>query len=471
MKKKFYYFLLSVVVIYCMPIYANLPDSVVNQQVRLADIAFHKNEHTKAFSLYSECANEGNAKAINAVGVLKQHGWGTEKDEKGSIEWFEKAYSLGYEKAGYNLVQVYICGLGTDVCFEKALPYLRSMANQGNVWANAKLGYFYYKGLAVEQSYENAIKYFLIGAEGNDRNALYFLGLCYLNGYGVERDNVKAQYYLQKSENFGNTYSKKQLAEEAPENTVKPQKVRMQNTSDNEIPSAYRKIRNQKIDGKMNGEYTGKLITYDYSGKNILREVNLQLNIENISGNIVKGKWIEADSIKADFTAIKTDSSLQFIQTKYARTDYYNRKQAVTWLFDKAILEKTETSEACYLTGNIRLVSERTKETEKPMYISVQKTVVKEKSIDKNENNIKSRFVAYPNPVENALNISFDLNKPEAVKICLLQTTGAVYMVKDLGTLTTGKHTYTIDMNTPSGQYILVLQKPSGNNTTLINRK
>lgn len=469
--KKYYILLLFLAIIRAVPVCAALPDSVINQKIKLADIAFHKNEQTKAFSLYSECANEGNAKAINSVGVLKQHGWGTEKDEKGSIEWFEKAYELGYDKAGYNLVQVYICGLGVDVSFEKALPYLTSMANQGNVWANAKLGYFYYKGLGVEQSYENAIKYFLVSAEGNERNALYFLGLCYLNGYGVERDNVKAQYYLQKSEKFGNTFSKKQLAEEAPENTVKPQKVRMQNTSDVEIPSAYRKTRKQKIDGKMDGEYAGKLITYDYSGKNILREVNLQLDIENISGNIVKGKWIEADSIKADFTAIKTDSSLQFVQTKYARTDYYNRKQAVSWVFDKAILEKTETSETSYLTGNIRLVSERTHEPERPMYISLQKTKEKEKSVAKNENNIKSRFVAYPNPVENALNISFDLSKPEPVKICLLQATGAVYMVKDLGTLTAGKHVYTIDMDAPSGQYILVLQKPSGNNTTLINRK
>ena len=469
--KKYYILLFFIAVFRTIPIYAALPDSVINQKIKLADIALHKNEHTRAFSLYMECANEGDAKAINAVGVLKQHGWGTEKDERGSIEWFEKAYSLGYEKAGYNLVQVYICGLGTEVDFKKALSYLEPMANQGNVWANAKLGYFYYKGLGVEQSYENAIKYFLIGADGNDRNALYFLGLCYLNGYGVERDNVKAQYYLQKSENFGNTFSKKQLTEEAPENTVKPKRVKIQNTSTDEIPPVFKKIKRQKIDGKMDGEYAGKLITYDYSGKNILREVNLQLKIENISGNIVKGKWIEADSIGADFTAIKTDSSLQFMQTKYARTDYYNRKQAVSWIFDEAILEKTETSETSYLTGNIRLVSERTHEPERPMYVSLQKTKEKEKSIEKNESNIKSRFVAYPNPVEYALNISFELNKPEQVKICLLQATGAVYMVKDLGTLTAGKHIYTLDMDAPSGQYIFVLQKPSGNNTTLINRK
>ena len=98
--KKYYILLFFIAVFRTIPIYAALPDSVINQKIKLADIALHKNEHTRAFSLYMECANEGDAKAINAVGVLKQHGWGTEKDERGSIEWFEKAYSLGYEKAG-----------------------------------------------------------------------------------------------------------------------------------------------------------------------------------------------------------------------------------------------------------------------------------------------------------------------------------------------------------------------------------
>jgi len=447
---------------------STVSDSIVNSKLSLAYKLILSNGHERAYALFNECASAGSAIAVNAIGVMKQKGWGTPQDEAGSVQWFQKAADMGYAKAYYNLAQIYTKGLGVEQDFVKSNLYIQKLVDQNDPWGNFQLGYNYYKGLGVEQNYIKAIAYFKVAADKNNANAFYFLGLCYRNGYGVERDAGEAQYYLNKAAEKGHYYSQQELAEAIPENPVKAMHVKAQSSEAGDETTGFRKIVKQKIQGKLDGHYTGKVLVYDYSGKNVVRESNLEIRIDNMDDKKIYGRWIEADTIVANFEGLVTDSTLQFVQTSYARTDYYNKNQALVWKFKQALLEKTDLDGKSLLTGNVQLYSPLTKEPEKPMYITLQKVNLEEKA--EITPDISSRFLVYPNPFVTEMNVSFDLAVQEEVKVDIYSVNGVLKVTKNLGVLEVGRHDYVIDLDLPPAQYIILLQKKSGKLSTVINK-
>ena len=175
--------------------------------------------------------------------------------------------------------------------------------------------------------------------------------------------------------------------------------------------------------------------------------------------------WIEADTIVANFEGLITDSTLQFIQTSYTRTDYYNRKKPLVWTFKQALIEKTDLDSMSILTGNVQLYSPKTKEPEKLMYITLQKLNEEIKTPD-----TSSRFLVFPNPFIREMNLSFNLKKQEEVKVYIYSLKGILQVVQNLGILESGRHDYIIDLNLPSGQYIVQLIKKSGKSTSIVNK-
>lgn len=439
-------------------------DSIITANLRQANKLFGAGGHEKAYLLYRECADVGNAQAMNAIGILLQRGWGVAKDMEKSVAWFERAADTGYGKAFHNLTQIYAKGLGVEQDFAKAAYYAEKLIPYEPKTANFSLGYYYYKGLGVVQDYEKAVAHFLAAAELKSANAYYFLGLCYRNGYGVPRDEGEAQYYLQKANEMGHYYSKQELAEEMPETGTSPQRLKAKGVNNNEQSrQTFRKILRQNVKDKIAGKYSGTLTTYDYSGTQIIRETPLKIRFgaPDAFGNI-NGEWTEADTIHAAFEAVLTDSTLQFVNTSYARTDHYNKRQAVKWNFTKAVLEKTDIDGTVFLAGNIQMFSPKSKEPEKPMYISLQQTA-KETATE--------QLTAIPLPNGNDINISFDLEKPANANIKIYSLNGVLVFSEALGSLNAGTHRYAVDLNVPQGHYIVYLQKGNEKITTIITKK
>ena len=443
----------------------NEGDSEMLQKLRQANRLLTSGGEEKAYRIYSECANAGNAQAMNALGILLQRGWGVEKDEAASVEWFLKSAEAGYERANVNLAQVYAKGLGTEQDFEKAVSYVEKMQTTQPKWANFTLGYYHYKGLGVEQNYEKAVEFFQQASENGSENANYFLGLSYRNGYGVERKEGEAQYYLQKAARMGHSYSKQELAEETAETQVPAVRLLRRSLNENDDQKTFRRIKRQNLKGNFSGEYEGSLVTYDYSGKQIVRDVALKLTVSapDFQGKVF-GEWIESDSIKATFEAFVTDSTLRFENTSYARTDYYNRRQAVKWDFTRAILEKTETADEIFLAGNIQMFSPRTKEPEKPMYISLRQK-------KENRETDESKFTAYFMPFGNDVRISFTNDKAQDTLLKLYSINGQFLYEEDLGNLPAASHSYIVNLPLASGQYIMYLQQGSTTQTSLLIKK
>ncbi|MDR3328416.1 MAG: sel1 repeat family protein [Prevotellaceae bacterium] len=398
-------------------------DSIITAKLRLANTYFSAGGHEKAYLLYHECADAGNAQAMNAIGILLQRGWGVAKDEAASVAWFQRAAENGYGRAFHNLAQIYAKGLGVEQDFAKAVDYTEKLLPYMPKAANSRLGYYYYKGLGVKQDYEKAVAHFQQSAEMKSADAEYFLGLCYRNGYGVARNEGEAQFYLQKATEMGHHYSKEELAEEISETQVPAQRLQMKPA--NGMEQIFRKIMQQKVNGKIAGTYSGVLTVYDYSGRQIVREVPLKISFgEPDSFGDVNGEWTEADSIRATFEAVLTDSTLQFVNTSYARTDYYNKRQAIKWNFTKAVLEKADINGITSLTGNVQMFSPKSKEPEKPMYISLQQTASAAES---------EQLTVIPMLNGNDVNVSFALEQASNASINIFSLNGALVFFRNIG--------------------------------------
>ena len=80
--------------------------------------------------------------------------------------------------------------------YEKALPLLRSLVEQGDPQAEYYLGFMSERGNAVPQNYQEAAKWYRRAAERGHPHAQNNLGVLYKNGRGVEQDYVQAYQWF-----------------------------------------------------------------------------------------------------------------------------------------------------------------------------------------------------------------------------------------------------------------------------------
>ena len=192
-----------------------------------------------AFATFSQKAAEGNAEAMNALGMMYSKGMGIPVNEALAVEWFEKAGQNGYASAYYNLALYYKDGIGVPKDLTKTLAYYQKAAQAGYTTAWIRWGemykdgkgtpqdytqamnifiegaqngsaaclyaqgYLHYKGFGVPQDYSKAIALFEQADSKNYSMGTYMLGYCYQNGYGVTMDPAKAKTYFEKAAKQG----------------------------------------------------------------------------------------------------------------------------------------------------------------------------------------------------------------------------------------------------------------------------
>lgn len=90
-------------------------------------------------------------------------------------------------------------GFGVEKNDVIAVRWFRKAANQGDVISKYNLGLMYYHGYGVEQNYENALQFYLEAAEKGHANAQLNLGIMYYNGIGVIKDYKQAVNWYHKA--------------------------------------------------------------------------------------------------------------------------------------------------------------------------------------------------------------------------------------------------------------------------------
>lgn len=132
----------------------------------------------RAFQLFRQAADGGDARAMLALGNMSEDGEGTPKSYPGALQWYRMA------------------------------------AGRGNSTAMLMLGSMYYLGRGIPLDYNLAAEWFQKAADLGEPSAKYNLGEMYESGLGVDKKNVeKAKQLYQDAARLGNDEAKKRLAE------------------------------------------------------------------------------------------------------------------------------------------------------------------------------------------------------------------------------------------------------------------
>ena len=117
--------------------------------------------------------------------------------------WYQKAAEQGNVWAQFRLGWLYDSGQGVTQDYNKAVYWYQKSAEQGNAYAQHHLGYCYDEGHGVTQDYNKAVYWYQKAAEQGDAYAQNNLGYCYYNAQGVPQDYSKAAYWYQKAAEQG----------------------------------------------------------------------------------------------------------------------------------------------------------------------------------------------------------------------------------------------------------------------------
>ena len=178
-----------------------------------------------------EEANSGESDAQYDVGTMYQNGRGVGADRNKAVEWYKKAAGQGHQKAAsrlklmesnaarfgktlsaaeggnrdnqYDIGNMYMMGIGSDIDYGKAVSFFEKAAGQGHSKAAYKLGLIYYEGTGVKTDKKAAFKWFSSAAENNYPAAQYYLGKLYSEGQGTKRNNKLALEWLSKAVDGG----------------------------------------------------------------------------------------------------------------------------------------------------------------------------------------------------------------------------------------------------------------------------
>jgi uncharacterized protein len=111
--------------------------------------------YSEAMKWYRLAADQGNAAAQTALGVVYASGLGVPQDQAKAVEWTRKAADQGYANAQNNLGNMYARG---GAC-------RRITARQGYASAQNNLVMMYNSGRGVQQNYAEGIKWSRLAAE------------------------------------------------------------------------------------------------------------------------------------------------------------------------------------------------------------------------------------------------------------------------------------------------------------------
>ena len=398
--------------------------------------------------------------AQNALGIAYLKGLGIEQDSAMAIKCLEEAGKSGSANAYYNLGLIMKNAPREKQDFAKALRYFEEGAKSGALNCCYLAGYMYYKGLGCEQNYKRAVEYFKKDETGISLSCQYMLGLCYRNGFGVEVDNQKADEYLQKAAKGNYLYAIEETLRENAE--ILPSTV----LSDNEAktPESMPDIE-PFIDKNTNlsGTYKGIIVTYDWSGRQIVKEDNLTVTFSK-AGDTYNGIWMQGSDTLAVNASVGTDGVLRFADTRFYMNDRYFEDTKIESQFQDASLALVGPS----LTGSLRLYSLTEKEPQRPMYLSLSKPMGDSESEDPNY----CYMAAYPISGTDKIEIRFQLPKDiKNTSVYLTDQSGLYVKSYNTGALSAGQQRFTISTKLKKGLYVVSMKADELHGQTTIMLK
>lgn len=162
----------------------------------------------RAFQLFQQEAEKGNALAMYDLAWMFADGLGREADPNAAQDWYEKALVAFIEAESsakerqkpylqYRIGKLYAAGLGTEQDYGEAAEWFARAVRQNHKYAQYSLAGLYYRGQGVEQDYRQARNLYRCSAEQENPYASYELAKMYRDGIGTELDVQKAATYFE----------------------------------------------------------------------------------------------------------------------------------------------------------------------------------------------------------------------------------------------------------------------------------
>jgi TPR repeat protein len=150
-------------------------------------------EESSALKNYRLDAESGDAEAQSMLGYMYLTGEGSVlQDYTMALSWFSKAAEQGNWFAQFKLGEMYYYGVGVNQNYAEALKWYRKSAAQGILKAEFSVANMYRKGEGGEHNYKLALKWYQVSAEKGFSNSQYRLAEMYHEGMGVPVDQKKA---------------------------------------------------------------------------------------------------------------------------------------------------------------------------------------------------------------------------------------------------------------------------------------
>jgi TPR repeat protein len=159
---------------------------------------FEHGDFTASQTIFEKLAKEGDGKAQFYLGLLYFTGDGGEKNLTEAGNWFEKSARQKDPKVKGKKFS------GISAEYDRALYWLKKIAEQGDVKAQFYLGVMYAAGRDIDIDYKKSAYWFEKAAEQGDELAQLNIGIYYIEGHGVSKNLEKGIAWLQKAAKQGN---------------------------------------------------------------------------------------------------------------------------------------------------------------------------------------------------------------------------------------------------------------------------
>lgn len=177
--------------------------SVIAGPYEDAGAAFNRGDNATGLQIYHTLADQGDAAAQAALGIIYATGRGVPINYTEAAKWLRLAANQGFALGEHGLALCYQEGRGVARNYTEAAKWERLAADKGLAIAQFQLGLMYAKGQGVAKSYGEAAKWYHLAAIQGDANAQYNLALLYYLGQGVTKNYTEAARWLRLTADQG----------------------------------------------------------------------------------------------------------------------------------------------------------------------------------------------------------------------------------------------------------------------------
>ena len=150
--------------------------------------------------LIIQMAEQGDAEAQSAMGLMYQYGEGVTKDYREAAKWYRKAAEQGLALAQLRLGAIYDGGKGVSVDHKEAAKWYRKAAEQGYPKSQLSLGVMYSLGDGVSKDYVKAYAWINVASANGNKNAVKAREMIseYMSSRRIRKAQKLAKEYFQK---------------------------------------------------------------------------------------------------------------------------------------------------------------------------------------------------------------------------------------------------------------------------------